>query len=176
MRVSVTLLLAIAFCAVACNETKEQKASILAMNTNEDTIQAHLRIYIDSCWNKQDTTCISRISTEKFTRNLNGIRVAGTKKEMQAHMSVFLTGFPDLHLTMEKFYVKGNTVFMHWSSSGTNTGVFGEIAATGKKVQIRGLSQIYFDDQGKIYEEEVIYNELSLLQQLGYTLSPPVLE
>jgi len=33
-----------------------------------------------------------------------------------------------------------------------------------------------FDGEGKIAVEQVYYNELSLMQQLGHTLSPPVLE
>jgi len=32
------------------------------------------------------------------------------------------------------------------------------------------------NEEGKIEVEEVFYNELSLLQQMGHTLSPPILE
>ena len=43
----------------------------------------------------------------------------------------------------------------------------------GKKVKINGLSHLYFDDAGKLYREDVYFNELDLLQQLGYSLQPP---
>jgi len=65
---------------------------------------------------------------------------------------------------------------MHWTILGTNTGVFGESPPTGKKIKINGITHIKFDNKGKIIYEDVFYNELLLLQQLGYTLLPPTLE
>ena len=65
---------------------------------------------------------------------------------------------------------------MKWHSTGTNTGRFGELPATGKKVKIEGLSHLYFNEDGKMYQEDVFYNELNLLQQLGYSLNPPIVE
>jgi len=135
-----------------------------------------LNTYMDSCWNKGSVASLKHIATEEFTRNLNGINVASTHNEMQAHMTIFFTGFPDLAVKLDSTFVKKNTIFTHWTSTGTHTGMFGEIAATGKKVQINGLSQLYFDNEGRIIREDVVFNELELLQQLGYTLNPPVLE
>ena len=91
-------------------------------------------------------------------------------------MNVYFTAFPDLEVSLEETEIKGNKAFLQWQSTGTNTGIFGEMAATGKKVKINGLSHLYFDDTGKLYREDVYYNELDLLQQLGYTLTPPNLE
>ncbi len=129
---------------------------------------------MDSCWNKGNSESLTTISTENFTRHLNGIRVAGSQKEMQAHMAVYFTAFPDLEVVFDSVHIKDNKVFMHWTSTGTNTGVFGEFPATGKKVKINGLSHLYFDDMGMLYQEDVYFNELDLLQQLGYTLNPPI--
>lgn len=155
----------------SCRE-KEQKLE-LAM---EEQLTAHLGTLIDSCWNDQNLKTFGDLATADFIRNLNGISVAKNTNEMEAHIEVFLTAFPDLEISVEESEVKGDKIFFLWQATGTNTGVFGEVAATGKKVKINGLSHLYFDDSGMLYREDVYFNELDLLQQLGYTLSPPNLE
>ena len=156
---------------ISCEEkTKRQEID------REGQLQRQLAKLIDSCWNDQNAEAFRDLSTADFTRNLNGISVAKNQTEMEAHMSVFFTAFPDLEILVEESDVKGNKVFILWQSTGTNTGVFGEVAATGKKVKINGLSHMYFDETGRLYREDVYYNELDLLQQLGYTLTPPNLE
>ena len=156
---------------VSCqHKTKKQEIVM------ENRLNLQLGTLIDSCWNGQNVDAFEGLSTDDFTRNLNGISVAKNQIEMEAHMKVYFTAFPDLEVSLEEAEVKGNKVFLLWQSTGTNTGVFGEVAATGKKVKINGLSHLYFDDAGRLYREDVYYNELDLLQQLGYTLTPPNLE
>jgi predicted ester cyclase len=116
------------------------------------------------------------LTTSVFIRKLNGIRVAKSSNEMEAHMKVFFNAFPDLEISLEEIDIKGNNIFLIWQSTGTNTGVYGEVGATGKKVKINGMSKLYFDEVGQMYREYVYFNELDLLQQLGYSLSFPNLE
>ncbi len=142
----------------------------------ETRLNQHLVTLIDSCWNNKDVGAIQELTTSDFVRNLNGIGVAKSQQEMEAHMKVFFKAFPDLAVSMEETDVKGNKIFLLWRFTGTNTGIYGEMAATGKKVRINGLSQLYFNDAGKLYREDVYFNELALLQQLGYSLNPPNLE
>lgn len=157
----------------SCN--KHQKASE-ALAANKLLITTTFNTYMDSCWNKGDITNLKDITIENFIRNQNGINVATSQSEMQAHMTVFFTAFPDLEVKLDSTFVHENAIFTHWTSTGTHTGLFGEIPATGKKVEINGLSQVYFDTGGKLVREDVFYNELELLQQLGYTLTPPVMD
>ena len=142
----------------------------------ENLLNQQLSTLIDSCWNKQNLDAFQELTTADFVRNLNGISVAKNQNEMEAHMQVFFTAFPDLEVSIEESEVKDNKVFLLWQSTGTNTGIYGEVAPTGKKVKINGLSHLYFDDVGKLYREDVYFNELDLLQQLGYSLTPPNLE
>ena len=159
--------------STSCDNQRKSMGDEMA---NEAMIMNTLKIYMDSCWNNGNIANLENISADGFIRNLNGITVASTQKEMQAHMAILLTGFPDLKVSLDSTYIKDNAIFTRWSSTGTHTGVFGEMGATGKKVNISGLSQLYFNTEGKLIQEDVVYNELELLQQLGYTLKPPVLE
>ena len=81
-----------------------------------------------------------------------------------------------MKLVINEIYNKNNRVFIKWTFTGTNTGVFGESPATGKKVKILGFSSVLLNTEGKIVKEDVFYNELDLLQQLGYTMKFPIVE
>ena len=167
---SLLALLLLVLISTCREETQKQDHAI------EDRLGRQLSTFIDTCWNKQNLDAFKDLASADFVRNLNGISVAKNQNEMEAHMQVFFTAFPDLEISLEETEIKNNKIFLLWQSTGTNTGIFGEVAATGKKVKINGLSHLYFDDMGKLYREDVYFNELDLLQQLGYTLTPPNLE
>ena len=156
---------------ISCQD--KQNESDLA---RQEQLRDQLELYIDSCWNKQNLEVLGKLTTSGFIRKLNGIRVAKSSNEMEAHMKVFFNAFPDLEISLEEIDIKGNNIFLIWQSTGTNTGVYGEVGATGKKVKINGMSKLYFDEVGQMYREYVYFNELDLLQQLGYSLSFPNLE
>ncbi len=173
MKSALYLMIILLLLTISCNRQQKSLDTIMA---NEMRITSTFNTYMDSCWNKRSISGMEHITTETFVRNLNGITVATGQNEMQAHMAVYFTGFPDLEVQLDNTYVKDNVIFTHWTSKGTHTGLFGEIEPTGKKVDINGLSQLYFNAEGKLIKEDVVFNELELLQQLGYTLTPPILE
>lgn len=160
---------------LACRDQPAREIAMLGMS-RDSLILINIHTFIDSLWNQKDTTFLRKISSPQFERNLNGIQVADSRREMQSHLTVFFTAFPDLKCTLNQVFLENGMAFILWTTEGTNTGIFGEISATGKKVKINGMEQMYFNEEGKLYQEYVYYNELDLLQQLGYTLSPPVLE
>ncbi|WP_297798168.1 ester cyclase [uncultured Eudoraea sp.] len=171
MSKSITCILILLVVITACNS--KQRSDQLSM---DERLTKNLDVFIDSCWNDQNVTKLNELVAKDFIRILNGINVAANENELGAHMNVFFTGFPDLKIQYNNLYIEGNNLFMNWECTGSNTGIFGEMPATGKKIKIQGLSHLYFTDEGKLYKEDVYYNELDLLQQLGYTLEAPILE
>ena len=139
---------------------------------NRNTLMA----FLDIGWNGKDLDAIDAYYAENMVRKVNGVNLASSKNELTANMQVYFTGFPDLKLEMDNLATDGKEIYMSWTITGTNTGVFGELPPTGKKIKIIGITRMEFDEEGKILVEEVSYNELSLLQQMGHTLSPPILE
>lgn len=139
-------------------------------------MRANFDIFIENGWNKKDMSMFRAISAENYIRNLNGIQVANNQSEMEANMNIYFTGFPDSKLSVDNITIKDHHLFTHWTFNGTNTGVFGETGPTGKKIKVSGFSTIEFNGKGKIIREDIYYNELELLQQLGFTLNPPVVE
>ncbi|UCD60894.1 MAG: ester cyclase [Flavobacteriaceae bacterium] len=171
MSKSVVYIFVLLVVITACRkENKSSESSI------KNKLSNNLKVFIDSCWNDQNVSKLNELVDTNFVRMLNGISVAKNENEMAAHMNVFFTGFPDLKIQYNDAYIEGNNIFMNWECTGSNTGEFGEMPATGKKIKIQGLSHLYFTKEGKLYKEDVYYNELDLLQQLGYSLKSPVLE
>lgn len=146
-------------------------------NTNEpDNHKQVIRQVVNEIWNEQKLSELSNYYDESLTRKLNNVPMASNLQELKANIQVYFTGFPDLVLKEEHVLVKNDELVLIWSFEGTNTGVFGEHQATGKKIKVRGISYTKFNKNGKIIYEEIFYNELSLIQQLGYTMNKPLTE
>ena len=114
--------------------------------------------------------------TKDFIRNLNGITVANGQLELEAYIKNFIRAFPTMKIKIDTMIQKDWQVVTTWTFKGTNTGEFAEYLPTGKKAKVSGVSLFRFNEEGKIIREDTYYNELYLLQQLGYTLNPPNLE
>ena len=168
-----TLLLSIGLIVLllaSCNQIKPDQNSI---PSKEMQMQITLDTLLQVCWNNKELAKLEMVMTEKVSRRVNNIIVAHNRKEVAANIAVFISGFPDLNISLSNLHLCGNYAFYNWTFSGTNTGVFGEFPATGKKVKVNGMSRVIFNEEGKIVQEDVSYNELDLLQQLGYSLIPP---
>lgn len=153
----------------ACsNISKAEQAEI----SNKKTVLD----YVDTIWNQKNLNSLDQFFSNEFIRKVNNIDVANDNAELNANINILFVGFPDLSLSVERIESKSNSVFINWNIRGTNTGTFGDLKATGKNIKISGMSSFEFNDQGEIIKENVCYNELSLLQQLGYVLSIPEVE
>ena len=82
------------------------------------------------------------------------------------------TQFPDFYMMVDEMIVKGDRMVMRWTMTGTNTGSLGDLPPTGKNMRVSGISIARLVN-GKIAEVWDFYNQLDMLQQLGFTLTPP---
>lgn len=177
MKIPYTLFLILLISVCSCNnsrvDTAEAKANADSI-AKEKIILNKINTFVGSYLNKRDEKVLSNILTENYVRNMNGITVASNSEELKAAMNIFFIGFPDSQLTNLTTNVKNGRAYVQWVFTGTNSGIFAETPATGKKVKVGGFSELYFNDDGKMYQEDIYFNELSFLQQLGYTLIPPI--
>jgi steroid delta-isomerase-like uncharacterized protein len=82
------------------------------------------------------------------------------------------TSFPDFKVTLNELIITGDKGVVRWTMTGTNTGPFGELPPTGKKMSVSGVNIIHVVD-GKISEEWQFYNQALFYTQLGFTITPP---
>ncbi|MCW5517006.1 ester cyclase [Muriicola sp. Z0-33] len=161
---------------ISCKEWSGAKNEAIAEISHEELLRNTYDNFVEYAWNNSNMDSLTILMEENFVKYHNGIQIAENKSEMEANMNIYFKGFPDGRLSVDNVQVKGDNLFAQWVYMGTNTGMFGEFAPTGKKVKIHGYTHIEFNAVGKMIKEAVYFNELELLQQLGYTLNPPVLE
>jgi steroid delta-isomerase-like uncharacterized protein len=82
--------------------------------------------------------------------------------------------FPDLNITIDKIIVNDDMMVWFWTYSGTNTGPFWDDPATGRKVILPGVTIVRVAN-GKAVEIWDFYNTLDMMEQVGFTLTPPQL-
>ena len=129
--------------------------------------------YIDTIWNQKELDSLKVYFSDNFKRNINNIGVATDNNELMANLNLMFNSFPDLQFKIQYLTAVKNKVFMNWSLTGTNMGEFNDHSATGKKVKISGITEIILNEEGMITYENIYYNELSQMQQLGYKLVFP---
>src|SRR5262245_53772453 len=80
-------------------------------------------------------------------------------------------GFPDERSTVVDQLAEGDKVVTRWEGRGTHLGEFGDVAATGRAIEIKGIT-IERVAGGKIVEVWVAWDELGLMRQLGVLPGP----
>jgi predicted ester cyclase len=129
-------------------------------------ITAYERTWIEGL-NRGDVSAADRAFAPNCIIHINGSPEPnlslGGFKEM---MSGMLGAFPDLRITVEDQIVAGDKVATRWTAKGTNSGPFGPMAATGRRVQIGGLALDRVVD-GKVVERWEQWDQMAMLQQLG---------
>ncbi len=82
------------------------------------------------------------------------------------YLSAFAKAYPDSHFTIDDMIAEGDRVATKKTFTGTHTGDFGGIRATGKRVTLQYVDIMRVRD-GKIIEHWLCMDQLSWLQQLG---------
>jgi steroid delta-isomerase-like uncharacterized protein len=78
---------------------------------------------------------------------------------------MFRAGFPDLVIKVVDQIAEGDRVATHVASTGTHTGTFQGIPATGKSVRIEGISIERYRD-GRVAERWDQLDLMGLMQQI----------
>jgi steroid delta-isomerase-like uncharacterized protein len=175
MKMNIVMSALIMLLFFSCKEHGADNGGQVSQDLKSNLMKKNFDRFIESLNNK-DLVAFRQVSINDCIRNLNGITVARHQNEMEANINVFFNGFPDAKVTADEVSTSDNLLFARWTLAGTNTGNFGDYPPTGKKVKVSGCSSVQFNEQGQMVREDVYYNELELLQQLGYTLNPPVLK
>ena len=76
------------------------------------------------------------------------------------------TAFPDFKLHVKESVAEGDHVVFHWTVTGTQKGEFQGIPASGKRIELNGMSLDRLRD-GKVVSEHIYFDRLALLEQLG---------
>jgi predicted ester cyclase len=131
-----------------------------------------VRRFINEVMNTGNTSAIADFCVP-------GSRFAGG---IEGQIKVMRTGFPDNHIIIEEMLAEGDKVAVQTTIHGTNNGpmlglpAFGRLEVpvppTGKSTTGSAIF-IFKVSDGKIVSYASELDQLGLLQQLGWTFTPP---
>ena len=75
-------------------------------------------------------------------------------------MTGYRTVFPDIHFAIEQEVAAGDKVVSHWRCRGTHRAELMGIPATGKTIDVEGISILHLD-HGKITHQTTIWDALN---------------
>ncbi len=102
-----------------------------------------------------------------FVRHDAGLpfEVRGPAGVAQLH-DALLPAFPDMQLPLLDFVAEGEKVLVRLRVQATHTGPFGDMAATGRKIDI-GVLDLFQIRDGVLIEHWAMLDNLGMLKQLG---------
>lgn len=126
-----------------------------------------VRRLVEELWNKGNLPVADELIAPTYTHHDASTPDFGRGPESEKkRATLYRTAFSDLRLTVEDMIAEGETVTARWSCKGTHKGDLGDIAPTGKRFTISGISLARFTN-GKMVEGWVNWDALGLMQQLG---------
>jgi len=129
---------------------------------------ALLRGYLDA-WNAHDIAAAAMFFDENgdyFDSAFAGLQ-HGRPAIAENAIGVFMRGVPDLRWEVRSDPIVGaDGIAFEWTLTGTNTGTWGGVRATGQKIQLKGMSFLRIRN-GKIVYQSQVYDSAALNRQLG---------
>lgn len=156
-----TLVVAITFLSITA----------LAQKSNIDKdIKMYTQVW-DDVINKGG---IDQINATHFDENVIGIsspeNIVGIAAFKEYYQN-FLTGFSERTFEIVNVFGHNDNIMKHWRFKGKHTGDFFGIPATGKSVNIEGVTLVKMKN-GKIAQEQDFMDSSIFLGQLGLTSDP----
>jgi steroid delta-isomerase-like uncharacterized protein len=73
---------------------------------------------------------------------------------------------PDFRLEIPEVFERNDLFASYWTCTGTQTGEFLGLPASGRRIQIAGMTLARLEG-GKIVDEQVFFDRVTMLEQLG---------
>jgi predicted ester cyclase len=132
---------------------------------NKDTV----RRMFDEVINKGNLELVD----ELFDPDYSSKTPQGTfdRESFKQYILGWRTGFPDVHCEVADFVEEGDMVAWRVHATGTQTGEFLGIPATGRSIDNDSLNIGWFKD-GRGYRHIMVMDTMEVMQQLGLVPEP----
>jgi steroid delta-isomerase-like uncharacterized protein len=137
------------------------------VSVEENRAVAHRAL--EEVWNKGNLDVADEVYAAEFVQK--DTSPPANLQTYKWYISSTRAAFPDLHITLEEVIAEGDKVVTRFSMTGTHRGMYSGLLPTGRKVTVSGVSIGRFKD-GKIVELWGLLDRLSMLEQLGFVVSP----
>ena len=136
----------------------------MSVEKNKEIVRRYQEAY-----NKQDYDALAEIiAPDVLTPNMISSMPRGLEGAKLVHQKTVL-GMPDYHTTIEDLIAEGNRVVARVTITGTHTGDFYGIPATGKRINVSGIYIVRIAN-GKIVAHWGEENGVTVFRQLGFKI------
>jgi predicted ester cyclase len=127
-------------------------------------------------FNAHDMEALARDSAPDIEATAPGdIKLKGPQAVKEYNQN-FVTAFPDARVEAKNIFTAGNTVIVEGVFTGTHGGTLktpmGDVPATGRKVRGEYI-QILEVDRGLVKRDNLLYDQVQLMTQLGMAPAAP---
>ena len=110
---------------------------------------------------------------EDFVEHEAGPALSPTKAGALELFRLMLTAFPDLRFDAEDVLESGDKVVARSRVTGTNTGDFMGMPASGKAIDVQAIDILRFGDDGQVHEHWGVLDIMSMMRQIGAVAQGP---
>jgi steroid delta-isomerase-like uncharacterized protein len=161
MKRNIAVLLTVIAAAPMLAEEAAKKSADATLARNKAVARQFLEEAFGPHWRVE---LVDQLHTQDFVVHTSRGDV-GLKEDREALIG-WKSSTPDLVIRVDDIMAEGDRVAVRWTGTGTNTGEWNGMPATGKKVTARGMTFWRMKD-GKIAEEWGVVDMLSVMKQMG---------
>ena len=139
-----------------------RKTPDIATDANKQLV----RRFYDEVWQKGNVDVADDVFADDYIRHdLRATEAAPGPEGQKRIAGAFRAAFPDLAFDVEILIAEGDYVAARWPASGTHTGRWGDVEATGRSVSFSGVNIFRFE-RGRVAEIWNHRDDLGLQEQL----------
>ncbi len=123
--------------------------------------------------NAGDIDGFGKLLSDDFVEHEATPGLEPTREGVMQFFTMYRAAFPDLRFEPEDFFVSGDKVAVYYRVTGTHSGEFMGMPATGKSIDVHGVDIVRFGDDGVGREHWGVFDVMSMIQQLGVVPTGP---
>jgi predicted ester cyclase len=141
--------------------------SVETQQSDIERNKAVIRRFVEEVQNKKDFAVYDELIDPEFVNLSPPPGIPADREGAMKDLRAIATGLPDSQFTIDDMIAEGDRVATKKTWTGTHTGDFYGILATGKRVTLQYVDIVRVRD-GKIVEHWLSMDQLSFWQQLGF--------
>ncbi|MGZ3951972.1 MAG: ester cyclase [Flavisolibacter sp.] len=163
LKLTALATIALSFLISSCSSSQQRSTP-----TKTDSVEANIKMYTHTWDEIINHGKLDMFNDSNFTRDVvmhANPDVIGIDSA-RAMYANYVNGFSNIKFTIVDVFGHGDKLVKHWNFKGKHTGPFFGIPATGKDVNVEGVTLVKMRG-GKIAEEQDFFDNLAFMQQLG---------
>jgi steroid delta-isomerase-like uncharacterized protein len=121
-----------------------------------------------AAWNSHDPDAVAAVfAPDAVIRDVGSLDVLRGRDAIRDRAAGLLVAFPDFRLRQLDLVVGEDANADRWEASGTHSGPFLGMDATGQRISVEGATFSRFDSAGLVVEDVNFWDVGALLAQLG---------